>query len=187
MAKDVAATPGAVLADRTCMLYEGTSVVAGRGRAVVVAVGPATAAGRATRRAGVAAPPAGVQARLGELTRAVLPLTLAGGGAVVALALLWGRPLRGGGRVGVAVAVAAVPEGLPLVATVAQQAAARRLSRRGAVVRSARVLEALGRVDTVCFDKTGTLTENRLRVVRLCRSDRRRRDDELLRAGRRRR
>src|SRR6185312_10916769 len=83
------------------------------------------------------------------------------------LSLLWGRPLKDAVKSGVAVAVAAVPEGLPLVATVAQQAAARRLSRRGAVVRSARVLEALGRVDTVCFDKTGTLTENRLRVVRL--------------------
>ena len=167
IAKDVAATPGAVLADRTCMLHEGTSIVAGRGRAVVVAVGAATAAGRATAAAGVAAPPAGVQARLGELTRSVLPLTLAGGGAVVGLSLLWRRPLKEAVKAGVAVAVAAVPEGLPLVATVAQQAAARRLSRRGAVVRNARVLEALGRVDTVCFDKTGTLTENRLRVVRL--------------------
>ena len=167
VAKDVDATPGAVLADRTCMLHEGTSVVAGHGRAVVVAVGAATAAGRASTAAGVAAPPAGVQARLGELTRSVLPLTLAGGGAVVGLSLLWRRPLKEAVKAGVAVAVAAVPEGLPLVATVAQQAAARRLSRRGAVVRSARVLEALGRVDTVCFDKTGTLTENRLRVVRL--------------------
>jgi len=167
VAKDVAATPGAVLADRTCMLHEGTSIVAGRGRAVVVAVGAATAAGRATAAAGVAAPPAGVQARLGELTRSVLPLTLAGGGAVVGLSLLWRRPLKEAVKAGVAVAVAAVPEGLPLVATVAQQAAARRLSRRGAVVRNARVLEALGRVDTVCFDKTGTLTENRLRVVRI--------------------
>src|SRR6185312_3283958 len=167
VAKDVPATPGAVLADRTCMLHEGTSVVAGHGRAVVVAVGAATAAGRASAAAGVAAPPAGVQARLGELTRAVLPLTLAGGGAVVGLSLLWRRPLKEAVKAGVAVAVAAVPEGLPLVATVAQQAAARRLSRHGAVVRSARVLEALGRVDTVCFDKTGTLTENRLRVVRL--------------------
>ena len=108
-----------------------------------------------------------MQARLGELTRSVLPLTLAGGGAVVGLSLLWRRPLKEAVKAGVAVAVAAVPEGLPLVATVAQQAAARRLSRRGAVVRNARVLEALGRVDTVCFDKTGTLTENRLRVVRL--------------------
>jgi cation-transporting ATPase I len=167
VAKDVTATPGAVLADRTCMLHEGTSVVAGRGRAVVVGTGAATAAGRATAAAGSAAPPAGVQARLGELTRSVLPVTLAGGGAVTGLALLWRRPLKEAVKAGVAVAVAAVPEGLPLVATVAQQAAARRLSRRGAVVRSARVLEALGRVDTVCFDKTGTLTENRLRVVRL--------------------
>jgi cation-transporting P-type ATPase I len=165
--KSVQATPGAEVGDRTCMLFDGTTVVAGSGRAVVVAVGEATQAGRAARAAGGAAPPAGVQARLGELTRKVLPLTLAGGAAVTLLGVLWRRPLREAVRDGVAVAVAAVPEGLPLVATVAQQAAAQRLSRRGAVVRSARVLEALGRVDTVCFDKTGTLTENRLRVTRL--------------------
>ncbi|MBM7808923.1 cation-transporting ATPase I [Geodermatophilus bullaregiensis] len=167
VAKSVAATPGAEVADRRCMLLDGTTVVAGTGRAVVVAVGTATQAGRAARAAGRAAPPAGVQARLAELTRSVLPLTLAGGTAVTALGVLWRRPLREAVGSGVAVAVAAVPEGLPLVATVAQQAAARRLSTRGAVVRSARVLEALGRVDTVCFDKTGTLTENRLQVVRL--------------------
>lgn len=64
-----------------------------------------------------------------------------------------------------AVSVAAVPEGLPLVATVAQLAAARRLSRRDVLVRSPRTLEALGRVDVVCFDKTGTLTEGRLAVA----------------------
>ncbi|MCZ2859963.1 cation-translocating P-type ATPase [Blastococcus sp. VKM Ac-2987] len=178
--KSVAATPGAEVADRTCMLFDGTTVVAGRGRAVVVAVGAATQAGRAARAAGGAAPPAGVQARLAELTRAVLPLTLAGGAAVTVLSVLWRRPLRESVAAGVAIAVAAVPEGLPLVATVAQQAAARRLSRRGAVVRSARVLEALGRVDTVCFDKTGTLTENRLRVARLVPLDGGS-DDELLR------
>ena len=179
VSKSVDATPGAVVADRTCMLFDGTTVVAGRGRAVVVAVGQATQAGRAARAAGAAAPPAGVQARLGELTRALLPLTLAGGGAVTALGVLWGRPLREAVGSGLALAVAAVPEGLPLVATVAQQAAARRLSKRGAVVRSARVLEALGRVDTVCFDKTGTLTENRLRLVRLAPLDGSDEDDVL--------
>ncbi|MCU1617861.1 MAG: ctpI [Frankiales bacterium] len=167
VAKSVAATPGADVADRTGMLFDGTTVVAGRGRALVVAVGAATQAGRAVRAAAAAAPPAGIQTRLGELTREVLPWTLAGGAAVAALGVLWRRPLREAVRDGVAVAVAAVPEGLPLVATVAQQAAAQRLSRHGAVVRSARILEALGRVDTVCFDKTGTLTENRLRVARL--------------------
>ena len=180
VAKSLPATPGAEVADRSCMLFDGTTVVAGRGRAVVVAVGQATQAGRAARAAGGAAPPAGVQARLAELTRSVLPLTLAGGAAVTALAVLWRRPLREAVASGVAIAVAAVPEGLPLVATVAQQAAARRLSRRGAVVRSARVLEALGRVDTVCFDKTGTLTENRLRVTRLLPADGTG-EDELLR------
>ncbi|MYS73115.1 cation-translocating P-type ATPase, partial [Streptomyces sp. SID5926] len=67
--------------------------------------------------------------------------------------------------------MAAVPEGLPLVATVAQLAAARRLSRRGVLVRTPRTLEALGRMDTVCFDKTGTLTENRLRLSRVAGAD----------------
>lgn len=167
VAKSTEATPGADLAERSCMVFDGTTVVTGTGRAVVVAVGGATQAGRAATAAAGAAPPAGVQARLAELTRTVLPLTIAGGAAVAALGVLWRRPLREAVSSGVAVAVAAVPEGLPLVATVAQQAAARRLSGRGAVVRSARVLEALGRVDTVCFDKTGTLTENRLRVVRV--------------------
>ncbi|SNX99347.1 cation-transporting ATPase I [Geodermatophilus sabuli] len=181
VAKSVPATPGAEVTDRTCMLFDGTTVVAGSGRAVVVAVGSATQAGRAARAAGGAAPPAGVQARLAELTGAVLPLTLAGGAAVTALGVLWRRPLREAVAAGVAIAVAAVPEGLPLVATVAQQAAARRLSRRGAVVRSARVLEALGRVDTVCFDKTGTLTENRLRVARLLSLDDGAGEDDVLR------
>ncbi|MGW5117852.1 HAD-IC family P-type ATPase [Streptomyces noursei] len=165
--KQVAATPRAAVADRSCMVYEGTTVVAGRGRAVVVGTGDQTQAGRAAALASRAPSATGVQARLQELTKRVLPLTLAGGAAVTALSLLRGRPVRAAVGGGVAVAVAAVPEGLPLVATVAQMAAARRLSRRGVLVRSPRTLEALGRVDTICFDKTGTLTENRLHVVRL--------------------
>jgi H+-transporting ATPase len=56
------------------------------------------------------------------------------------------------------------PEGLPLVATLAQVSAARRLTKSAALVRTPRSIEALGRVDVVCFDKTGTLSENRLRV-----------------------
>ncbi len=107
-----------------------------------------------------------MQARLRELTSKVLPLTLAGGAAVTALALLHQGTLRQAVADGVAIAVAAVPEGLPLVATLAQLAAAQRLSRSGVLVRTPRAVEALGRVETVCFDKTGTLTENRLRVVR---------------------
>ena len=165
--KTAAATPAAPLAERACMIYEGSSVLAGTGYAVVTATGHATEAGRAASMASRAAPPTGIQAHLAELTRIALPATGLGGLAVAGLGLLRGVPLRQAVASGVAVAVAAVPEGLPLVATVSELAAARRLSRRGVLVRSARALEALGRVDTVCFDKTGTLTEGRLAVARL--------------------
>ncbi|MEU6189494.1 cation-translocating P-type ATPase [Nocardia sp. NPDC047038] len=164
--KQVAATPGRALAERACMVFEGSTVVNGTGRAIVVAVGHDTQAGRA---AAGAIPPekAGVQAQLRRLTDRALPLTLSGGGIVTGLGMLRGRPLRTAIADGVAVAVAAVPEGLPLVATVAQLAAARRLSRHGVLVRASRTVEALGRVDTLCFDKTGTLTEGRLRLTTL--------------------
>ncbi len=169
--KQTQATPGAELADRACLVYEGTIVLAGSARAVVVAVGSATEAGRALALAGRAGAPAGMQARLEELTRRGLPITLLGGAAVTGLALLRGQAVPAAISSGVSVAVAAVPEGLPLVATVAQLGAARRLSTRGVLVRSARTVEALGRVDTVCFDKTGTLTEGRLRLARLASVD----------------
>jgi cation-transporting ATPase I len=167
VAKSITATPGADLAERACMLYEGCTVLAGTGYAVVVAVDQATEAGRAAAVAGNAARPAGIQARLAELTRIALPAAGLGGLTVTGLAALRGVPLRQAVASGVAIAVAAVPEGLPLVATVAQLAAARRLSRHGILVRSSRTLEALGRVDTLCFDKTGTLTEGRLQVTKL--------------------
>ncbi|MFC7010572.1 HAD-IC family P-type ATPase [Streptomyces viridiviolaceus] len=169
--KSVDPAPHAPVAERYCMVFEGTTVVAGRAQAVVVDIGDHTEAARAVSLAARTPAAAGVQARLQELTRKALPLTLAGGAAVTGLSLLRGAPIRQAVSGGVSVAVAAVPEGLPLVATVAQLAAARRLSRRGVLVRTPRTLEALGRMDTMCFDKTGTLTENRLRLVKVAASD----------------
>ncbi|MGW3465369.1 HAD-IC family P-type ATPase, partial [Streptomyces olivaceoviridis] len=171
VAKDPAATPGAELADRSCMVYEGCTVLAGTGYAVVVATGAQSEAGRAADLAGHAAAPPGIEGHLAALTRTALPAVGIGGAAVTLLGLARGVPVREALASGVAVAVAAVPEGLPLVATMAQSAAARRLSRHGILTRSARVLEALGRVDVVCFDKTGTLTEGRLTVTRLATLD----------------
>ncbi|MGE5131565.1 MAG: HAD-IC family P-type ATPase [Gemmatimonadota bacterium] len=171
VSKTAGPAPGAPLAERTCMVYEGSTILAGTGLAVVVATGDATEAGRAAIAAGRAAPPTGIQARLAELTRISVPASGLGGLAVAGLGLIRGVPLRDAIASGVAVAVAAVPEGLPLVATVAQLAAARRLTRTGVLVRSSRALEALGRVDVVCFDKTGTLTEGRLAVSRVAGAD----------------
>lgn len=165
--KQLASTPGAALGERACLVFEGSVVVSGRARAVVVAVGEATQAGRAVAAVRSSTGSGGVQAQLRDLTDKALPLTLIGGALVSGLGFVRGQALRSAVADGVAVAVAAVPEGLPLVATVAQLAAARRLSRRGVLVRSSRTVEALGRVDTMCFDKTGTLTEGALHLVEL--------------------
>lgn len=165
VAKQLDPVPGAPMAERSCLVFAGTTVVSGEATAVVVAVGSETVAGRAVELATRTAAAVGIQARLQDLTRRALPLTMLGGALVTGLSAIRGRPLRRALAGGVAIAVAAVPEGLPLVATVAQRAAARRLSARGILVRAPRALEALGRLDVVCFDKTGTLTENKLRVV----------------------
>ena len=89
---------------------------------------------------------------------------MAGGLLVSGLGLLRSKGIRQAVSSGIAITVAAVPEGMPLVATLAQAASARRLTNYGALVRVPRSVEALGRIDVVCFDKTGTLSENRLRV-----------------------
>jgi cation-transporting ATPase I len=150
------------VADRSSMVYAGTAVAAGKADAVVVATGADTEARRGAD--GVVAPVTGVEARLDELMRATIPATLAAGALLTGSSLLRGVPAREAVATGVSLAAAAVPEGLPFLATVAQSAAARRLAARGVLVRNPRVLEALGRVEVLCFDKTGTLTEGRLQV-----------------------
>jgi len=162
--KSVAATPGAPLAERTCMLYEGTVVLTGVAAAVVTATGAATESGRALLSGPSSSQNVGLHAQLSRLTGSVLPLTMAGGLAVTGLGLLRGVAVRDAVASGVAIAVAAVPEGLPLIATLAQQAAARRLAAAGVLVRAPAAIEVLGRVEVICFDKTGTLTANRLSV-----------------------
>ncbi|MFD8567927.1 HAD-IC family P-type ATPase [Streptomyces sp. NPDC059639] len=151
-------------AERTSMVYEGTTLAAGNARAVVVATGEATEARRGARP-GDEAPRTGVEHRLDRITRAALPAALASAGAVVAAGLFRGRPARETIGAAVGLAVASVPEGLPFLVTAAQLAAARRLAEHGIFVRDARTIEAAGRTDVLCFDKTGTLTHGRLELV----------------------
>jgi len=162
------ATPvvGSTPADRSCMLYEGTTIANGSALAVVVAVGGETEVGQSLADAPIP-PPSGVEARLSALTAVIVPAVVASGAAVTGMSLLRGRSARRAVTSGVSLMVAAVPEGLPLLATVAQLAAAQRLSSRGALVRNPRTIEALGRVDTLCFDKTGTLTAGEISLQRV--------------------
>lgn len=163
--KDVAPVgPEADVADRRSMIFAETVIAAGSAVFVVTAAGDDTEAQRGLLDSDEA-PAGGVEARLHDLTSITAPIAAAAGAAVIlsGLARKDGTPqqiLRGG----VSLAVAAVPEGLPLLATSAQLASAKRLSKRGAIVRNPRAIEALGRVDTLCADKTGTLTEGKLRV-----------------------
>jgi len=161
--KDPVPSPGRAIPDRTCMLYAGTAIAAGKAVALVVASGSATEAARSLV-ADADAPPSGVEARLAALTRITVPVTVASGAVVSALSLMRRVPVREAISSGVSLMVAAVPEGLPLLAAASQLAAAQRLAARNALVPNPRAIEALGRVDLLCFDKTGTLTQGRIGV-----------------------
>ncbi len=153
------------IADRRSMLYEGTTIAAGRASAVVVATGGATEVGRSLAALSATAPVTGVEARLSQITRTTLPIALGSAVAVVGAGLLRGRPARDTIGAAVGLAVASVPEGLPFLVTAAQLASARRLAGHGALVRNPRTIEALGRVNVLCFDKTGTLTQGRMALA----------------------
>jgi cation-transporting P-type ATPase I len=166
VAKDVAPSHADAVADRTSMLYQGTTVAAGEAVAVVVATGTDTEARRALAwSAGESSPPTGVEARLEQLTKLTIPLALLSGAGVSVAGMLRHTPTTELVDASLGLAVAAVPEGLPLLANAAQRAAARRLSQHRVLVRDPRAIEALGRVDLLCADKTGTLTQGRLRLT----------------------
>ncbi|MFM9033312.1 MAG: cation-translocating P-type ATPase, partial [Mycobacterium sp.] len=160
-------TPGAPLAERSCMVYAGCTVVAGTCVAVVTAVGRGTEVQRAIAMAPSTTKRIGLQSQLTRITGRALPWSLGGGALVGVLSTLRGAKLREAVGSAVAVSVAAVPEGLPLVATLAQLAAARKLSGAHVLIRNPNSVEALARLNVVCFDKTGTLSENRLKVKRV--------------------
>jgi cation-transporting ATPase I len=164
VSKQTEPTPGAPLAERTCMLYAGTTMVAGTAVAVVTAVGSRSEMRRALAMAPRKLHEIGLQRQLRRVTRRALPFSVVSGGVVGLLSMSRGTPLRQALTSAVTLVVAAVPEGLPLVATLAQQAAARRLTGESVLIRNAHSIEALARLNVVCFDKTGTLSENRLKV-----------------------
>jgi hypothetical protein len=150
-------------AEANRIVLEGSDVVVGTGRAVVVAVGRHTRLGSTAAALNVdreEESPMGT--RLGQVLRIALPLAF-GGGALAGLAgLLYGATPAAQLTVGVITALSALPEGLPLLASVGQAGVARRLAARRALVRRVAAIEALGRVGVACTDKTGTLTEGRL-------------------------
>ncbi|WP_013324347.1 cation-translocating P-type ATPase [Gloeothece verrucosa] len=156
------------LAERVNMTYRGTFVTGGQGKAVVVATGKQTEVGK-------------IQALVGETNNPQTPLekqlAQAGGQLVVASGAVCGLIFtlglaRGYGLIqmlksSISLAVAAVPEGLPTIATTTLALGIRNMRKRKVLIRRLNAVEALGSIQTICLDKTGTLTANQMSVVEI--------------------
>ena len=157
-----------LLADRQSMLYSGIVILVGRAKAVVVATGAQTEIGRiGTLVAQVEEGKTPLEVRLDELGRRLVWLTLGVAAVVTGLGVVQGSDLGRMLETGIALAIAAVPEGLPAVATIALAVGLRRMARRNAIVRRLSAVEALGATTVICTDKTGTLTAAEMTATEL--------------------
>ena len=159
---------GAALGDRHNMAYMGTFISAGRGQAVVVETGMRTELGRIAgmiHHVGHESTP--LQRRLSHLGKRLAATALFLVTVIFILGLVRGEDLKVLFLTAVSIGVAAVPEGLPAVVTIALTLGAHRMLRRKALIRRLSAVETLGSVTVICSDKTGTLTENRMAAATL--------------------
>ena len=164
----LAPSDGSLVAERVNMVFKGTAVVFGRARGVVVATGMATELGRIAallQASPVESTP--LQRRLAVLGRRMAAAALVVCAVVFGAGVARGEPAEDMFLTAVTLAVAAIPEGLPAIVTVALALGARRMSERRAMIRRLPAVETLGSVTVICSDKTGTLTENRMIVERV--------------------
>ncbi|TXT57942.1 MAG: ATPase [Candidatus Thorarchaeota archaeon] len=158
--------PDTRAADRSCIAYKGTSVTRGSGLGVVVRTGMQTEIGTIsslTQKAEEAVTP--LEKRLNQLSHNLVYVTLSIGVLVTLMGVLAGRELILMIETGIALAIATVPEGLPLVATLGLARGMWRMARRNAIVDRLSSVETLGTTSVICTDKTGTLTESRMTVT----------------------
>jgi Ca2+-transporting ATPase len=183
---DVLDQPNLPLAARTNMVYRGTIVTGGGGTGIVVGTGARTEVGRIQRLVGaVQAPETPMQRQLDGLGRQLAWLTLAAGGMILGIGWLRGFAFFQMLRAGLATAVAAVPEGLPMVATTTLALGVEKMRGHEVFVRRLDAIETLAAVRVVCFDKTGTLTFGRMSVDAVAVGERiyRRKGDALIDRG----
>jgi Ca2+-transporting ATPase len=154
------------LADRVNMVYMGTLVTGGQGVAVVVATGRFTEIGKIQALAGEAqAPETPMERQLEQLGTQLVLLSGAVCGLVFGIGIFRGYGVLTMLKSAIALAVAAVPEGLPTVATTTLALGIHTMRRHHVLIRRLDAVETLGCVQTICLDKTGTLTVNRMSVV----------------------
>ena len=166
--KQVAAlsAPDLPLADQSNMVFRGTSVASGGGAAVVTAVGAETEIGRIQALIGtVRQPQTPLQRQLDGMGRQLVWASLALCSSVAAVGMLRGLGALPTLKAALSLAIAAVPEGLPAIATTTMALGIRDMRRRNVLVRRLSAIETLGSVQVLCLDKTGTLTRNDMSLV----------------------
>jgi cation-transporting P-type ATPase F len=156
---------GTLLADRKNLVFSGTLIVSGRGQGVVWATGDKTEMGRIawliSDSVDLATP---LTRKIAQLSLTLLWVILALAVLTVAVGLWRGQRLSDMFMAGVAMAVGAIPEGLPAAVTVTLAIGVSRMARRRAIIRKLPAVETLGSTTVICSDKTGTLTENQMTV-----------------------
>jgi potassium/sodium efflux P-type ATPase len=159
-------------ADRTSMAFMGSAVTSGRGRGIVVGTAGETELGRiAESIKAEEQPPTPLQLRMNRFANLIGVVVL--GATVVAflLGVSLGEDVNEMFLTAVALAVAVIPEGLPVAFTVAMALGVHRMAQRNAIIRSLPAVETLGSTNTIGSDKTGTLTQNRMTVLRAWTND----------------
>jgi Ca2+-transporting ATPase len=163
------------LGDRKNMIYSGTHLTAGRGRAVVVATGLQTEVGKIARMTATAEEPkTPLETRLAQFGQWLVAASIVLFALVLAFGLMRGIPFVDIFMVAISQMVSMVPEGLPVAMTIALAVGMQRMARRGAIVRRLAAVETLGSTSIICSDKTGTLTKNEMTVTTLVLPDGRR-------------
>lgn len=151
--------------DARNILFMGTAISRGRARGVVINTGMSTEMGQIAgliQEAGQEITP--LQRRLGQMGRGLVAFCLAVCAVVVVLGIYRGEPAYHMFMAGVSLAVAAIPEGLPAIVTIALAVGVQRMIRRNAIIRKLPAVETLGCATVICSDKTGTLTQNEMTV-----------------------
>ena len=165
---DVLTDQWLVPADQTNMAFQGTFVVRGRAEAVVVATGARTEISKISEELKETKKSAfPMMKRIEELARFLSVMVALAAIFTLSVGLARGYEAVYMFRASVALAVAAIPEGLPALVTVVLAAGVRAMARRNAIVRSLPAVEALGGTTVICSDKTGTLTMNKMTVVKV--------------------
>ena len=157
-----------MLADRRNMIFSGTHITSGRGKALVVATGLATEVGRiASMTTSAVDPKTPLELRIDQFGRQLVVVALAVVVSVILAGTLRGMPLPDILMVAISQMVSLVPEGLPVALTIALAVGMQRMAAKGAIVSRLAAVETLGSTNIICSDKTGTLTKNEMTVTSL--------------------